>query len=128
MGCKEKDLKEYLSLELEQETPVGETSNPSVVGGEAIQNSTSIVADWENMLYFFSVDGETGKTNHTASGIAGGRTVTVFAADLLAGQYNIKIGGATVATQNTDANGILQRTSISIPSGTGSNNTIEISK
>ena len=42
MGCKEKDLKEDLSPELEQETPVVETSNPSVVGGKAIQNSTSI--------------------------------------------------------------------------------------
>jgi len=101
---------------------VGDTTNPSVVGGTVFQNEDSIVADWDNILFFFASDFDVQTKYHQLTEIHGERNVTIFAVDLLEGSYNVKVNATKVSTINVDSNGVLQ-TSVILPKG---NNTIEI--
>lgn len=103
---------------------VGDNTVPSKAGGIAFQNTISVGTDWENVLYFFAADGGVEKNYHIFNEVDGGRTVSIYAADLAPDLYSVKIDGAIVTMQNTDANGVLQ-TSVQIPSGS---HTVEITK
>ncbi len=103
---------------------VGENSNFAVAGGIALSNNTSVGADWNDTLFYFSANGDTGIVYHVFNQINGGRAINIFAADLTTGAYFVKVDGITIATINTDLNGILQ-TSLTLPNG---NHTIEITQ
>ncbi len=95
---------------------IGDNLNSSVVGGIALRNNISIGTDWNDTLYFFSSDADTGKTYHFFNQVNGSRTIGIFAADLSNGSYFIKVDGTIVSTTSTDTNGILQ-TSLALLSG-----------
>ncbi len=101
---------------------VGDSTNNLVAGGISIQNNISIGSDWNDTLYFFSADADTGKYDHVFHQVKGGRTVGIFALDLVAGNYFVKVDGAIVATTATDNNGVLLSTA-TLPAG---NHTVEI--
>jgi hypothetical protein len=101
---------------------IGDNINSSIAGGIALQNNISIGIDWNDTLYFFSADADTGKIYHYFNQVNGSRTIGLFAADLSIGTYYVKVDGTIVSTINTDTNGILQ-TSLSLLSG---NHLIEI--
>ena len=101
---------------------IGDSSNIAQASGDAMQSDYSVGADWENTLYFFAKDAEIEKTYHLFNDVQGNRVLEIFAADLIAGLYDIRVNGATIASVITDANGILQ-SSINLSSG---NHTIEI--
>ncbi len=95
---------------------IGDHTVGSVAGGVAMKNSQSVGTDWEDTLYFFSGDGDTGKVYHFYSRVKGGRTIGIFAADLAFGSYFVKVNEKIVSTIHTDHNGILQ-TSLTLMSG-----------
>jgi hypothetical protein len=101
---------------------IGDTLNVAVPGGIPEQNNFSTGTDWNDTLYFFSADADTGKSYHLFTNINGNRIVGIFAADLIAGSYFIKADGIVKTTVSTDTNGILQ-SSVNLGSG---NHTIEI--
>lgn len=101
---------------------IGDSTNKSVAGGTLIYNNISLGADWNDTLYSFSTDADTGKLYHYFEQIIGNRTIGIFATDLRAGEYFVKLDGNIASTVYTDANGILQ-TSLSLESG---NHLIEI--
>jgi hypothetical protein len=103
---------------------LGENNTIALAGGLALSNNTSVGADWNDTLFYFAANGDTGIVYHVFNQISGGRTVTVFAADLMVGTYAVKVNGITVTTVNTDVNGILQ-TSLLLPNGS---NTVEITQ
>ncbi|HEX8561888.1 MAG TPA: heparinase II/III family protein [Flavobacterium sp.] len=102
---------------------VGDEIVAAVPGGVALQNSVSVGTDWNNTIYFFPADGLMDKEYHVFNDVMGGRSVAVFAADLVQGTYNVKVDGTIVSTLNTDANGILQAPLV-LAAG---NHTIEVS-
>ena len=87
---------------------IGDTSNIAVAGGTAIQNNISVGADWNDTLFFFSNDADTGKVYHVFYDVPGNRTIGIFATDLVPDSYHIKVDGTTINTDSTDGNGILQ--------------------
>ncbi len=96
---------------------VGDTANIAVAGGTALRNMYSVGVDWDDTLYYFPADADTGKTYHVFNNVAGNRTIGVVAMDLCVGQYDIKVDGEVVATAPSDINGILQ-SSVIIGQGT----------
>ncbi len=103
---------------------IGDSANIAGAGGISLQNNFSVGTDWNDTLYFFSADANTGKKFHVFYQIAGGRTVGIFAADLIPGYYSVKVDGVIVATTTTDTNGIL-KSSATLTSG---NHTFEIAQ
>lgn len=101
---------------------IGDSTDIAVAGGIAMQSTFSIGADWNDTLYFFSNDADTGKVYHVFTNVSGNRTVGIFATDLTIGLYNIVVDNQTIASVPSDINGILQ-TSALLSSG---NHTIEI--
>jgi hypothetical protein len=102
----------------------GDSINVAVAGGIAHNNVFSVGTDWTDTLFFFAADADTGKVYHRFDNVPGARTVGIFAADLQAGSYLLKVDGATVATVTTDTGGILQ-TNTPLAAGT---HTVEIVK
>ncbi len=103
---------------------IGDSLNSSVAGGIAFQNNVSVGADWNDTLYFFSGNSDTGKVYHFFNQVHGNRTIGIFAADLHVGSYFVKVDGSIVSTALTDTNGILQTSLILLPG----NHLIEIVK
>ncbi|NUQ26159.1 MAG: T9SS type A sorting domain-containing protein [Saprospiraceae bacterium] len=101
---------------------IGDNVNHAIAGGIALKNNISIGADWNNTLYFFPADGDTGKIYHVFNQINGNRTVGIFATDLSVGLYHVKVDGATILASPTDTNGIFTTTLSLLPG----NHTIEI--
>ncbi len=101
---------------------IGDSVNLATAGGIPLQNIFSVGTDWNDTLYYFSADADTGKDYHIFTNIAGNRTVGIFASDLIPGAYHVKVDGIVTATTATDNNGILQ-SSANMSSG---NHTIEI--
>ena len=101
---------------------IGDSTNIAVASGIALQNTFSVGADWNDTLYYFSNDADTGKIYHVFTNITGDRNIGIFAADLFLGSYHINVDGVTRKTVSTDGNGILQ-SSLSLAAG---NHTIEI--
>jgi hypothetical protein len=95
---------------------IGDNLNSSSAGGIALKNTISIGTDWNDTLYFFAADADTGKSYHIFTNVTGGRNAGIFAADLAKGTYDVKVDGVVISTLNTDLNGILQ-TTIPIPAG-----------
>ena len=91
-------------------------------GGFAHQNDYSLGADWDDTLFYFSAKGDTGLVYHVFYNVSGSRTIGLFAADLTAGIYSVKIDGVTTATVATDPDNVL-RSSVSLATGL---HTIEI--
>jgi len=91
---------------------IGDSTNIAVASGIAMQSIYSVGADWNDTLYYFSNDADTGKVYHVFYNVSGNRTIGIFATDLTAGIYNIKVDGMTIATVSTDINGILQSSAI----------------
>ena len=87
---------------------IGDSTNIAVAGGIAMQNNYSVGADWNDTLYYFSMNADTGKMYHVFDNVSGNRSIGIFATDLSVGVYNIKVDGITTATVSTDSNGILQ--------------------
>ena len=87
---------------------IGSSSNIAAAGGIALQNRFSVGADWNDTLYYFSNDADTGKMYHVFYHVSGNRTIGIFAADLAQGLYNIKVDGITVENASADVNGVLQ--------------------
>ncbi|MCK4677387.1 MAG: T9SS type A sorting domain-containing protein, partial [Bacteroidales bacterium] len=87
---------------------IGDSIDVAVASGLALQNTTSVGADWNDTLYFFSADADIGKDYHIFTNVTGGRTIEIFATDLIVGSYYVKVDGITIATVSTDGNGILQ--------------------
>ncbi len=101
---------------------IGDNIVPSVPGGILLQNTVSVGTDWKDTIYFFSADGLIDKSYHYFDNVVGGRTVGIFASDLIMGTYYVKVDGTVVSTIDTDKNGIL-KTIVSLPPG---NHIIEI--
>lgn len=101
---------------------ISDSTHRAIAGGLAMQNRISVGADWNDTLYYFSNDADTGKTYHVFYNVSGSRNIGIFAADLSAGTYNIRVDGELIITVSTDANGIL-RSAVDLKSGT---HTIEI--
>jgi len=101
---------------------ISDSTHMAIAGGLAMQNRISVGADWNDTLYYFSNDADTGKTYHVFYNVSGSRNIGIFAADLSAGTYNIRVDGELIITVSTDANGIL-RSAVDLKSGT---HTIEI--
>lgn len=95
---------------------IGDSTNIAVATGTAKQNSFSVGADWNDTLYYFSNDADTGKVYHVFNNVSGNRTIGIFANDLTAGIYDIKVNGIAVVTVPTDENGILQ-SSVNLATG-----------
>ncbi len=89
---------------------VGDSLNVAEAGGISFQNSYSVGADWDDTLYFFSADADTGKVYHFTDEILGGRTITVFATDLRIGIYDVLVDGVISVTAATDESGVFQST------------------
>jgi hypothetical protein len=87
---------------------IGDSANIAVASGIAMQNTFSVGTDWNDTLYYFSNDADTGKVYHVFYNVSGNRTIGIFAADLIAGSYYIKVDGVTITTVFTDLNGIMQ--------------------
>jgi len=87
---------------------VGDSTNIAVASGIAMQNTISVGTDWNDNLYFFSNDADTGKVYHVFYNVPGNRSVGIFAADLSEGVYDVKVDGLTIETVSTDGNGILE--------------------
>jgi len=87
---------------------IGDSTNVAVAGGIPEQNNFSVGTDWNDTLYFFSADADLGKYYHIFTNINGNRTVGIFATDLIAGSYVIKVDTAIVSVADADSNGILQ--------------------
>ncbi len=101
---------------------IGDSANIAVAGGIAEQNIYSVGTDWNDTLFYFSADADTGKVYHVFYNIAGSRTVGIFAADLQTGSYFVRVDGIPVAIATADVNGVLQ-SSVLLSAG---NHTIEI--
>ena len=91
---------------------IGDSINIAVAGGKVMQNYNSVGADWNDTLYYFSNDADTGKVYHVYYNVTGNRTIGIFATDLISGLYNIKVNGTTIQTISTDENGVLQSSAI----------------
>jgi len=100
----------------------GDSVHIALPGGMALSNDQSIGVDWLDSLYFFAADAAPGKTYHYLSEVAGSRTLTLFAADLQPGSYDIKVNGVLFGAAPADANGILIYP-VSLPGG---NHLVEI--
>lgn len=103
---------------------IGDSTNLATANGTAFQNTFSVGADWNDTLYFFSNDADTGKVYHVFTDVTGGRTIGIFAADLILGSYSLNVDGITMKVASTDGNGILQ-SSLTLPEG---NHMIEIAR
>ncbi len=101
---------------------IGDSTNIAVASGLAKQNTYSVGVDWNDTLYFFSNDADTGKVYHVFYNVSGNRSVGVFATDLTEGIYDIKVDGLTVETVSTDGNGTLE-SSLTLTAG---NHMVEI--
>ena len=101
---------------------IGDSTNIAVASGIAMQNTISVGTDWNDTLYFFSNDADTGKVYHVFYNVPGNRSVGKFATDLIEDKYDIKVDGLTIETVPTDGNGIL-KSALSLTTG---NHTIEI--
>ncbi|MCX6247945.1 MAG: T9SS type A sorting domain-containing protein [Bacteroidetes bacterium] len=89
---------------------VGDNIHHSTAGGLLLKNNISLGTDWNDTLFFFSADSDTGKIYHMLNNVSGGRNAGIFAADLTKGLYDVKIDAAVVSTVSTDLNGVLQTT------------------
>jgi hypothetical protein len=88
---------------------IGDSTNPSFPGGTGQMNGFTIGADWENTLFFFNAQGDTGTDYHILTHIPGNRSIGMFAADLIPEHlFNILVDQAVIATLQTDRYGILQ--------------------
>ncbi len=87
---------------------IGDLANAVMAGGIAVKNNVSVGTDWNDTLYFFAADAATGKSYHIFDHIAGGRTVGIFATDMMAGLFDIKVDGIISSVSLADSNGILQ--------------------
>ena len=101
---------------------IGDSTNVAAAEGIPEQNNFSVGTDWNDTLNFFSADAETANYYHIFTNVNGNRTVGIFATDLIAGSYFIKVDGIVMASASTDTNGIIQ-SSASLTSG---NHTLEI--
>lgn len=101
---------------------VGDSTQVAGAGGIGYENSYSVGADWNDILYFFPAKGETGVLYHFFDSIAGDRIVGIFASDLQIGTYVIHVDGISNTSATTDTNGILQ-TSLLLSAG---NHSVEI--
>jgi len=101
---------------------IGDSIQIADASGLAIQNSHSIIADWNDTLYFFSADASLGKDFHIADNVSGNRNIGLFASDLSSGNYDIKIDGIIITSSMADENGIL-KSSVDLDEG---NHSIEI--
>ncbi|MEQ1747399.1 MAG: heparinase II/III family protein [Saprospiraceae bacterium] len=100
----------------------GDTTNLAAAGGTAHQNAISVGTDWGDVLYFFSANADTAQNSHLFENVPGGRTVGIFAADLAAETYFLKIDSNYVSQVSAASTGILVG-SLAIPSG---NHLVEI--
>ncbi len=95
---------------------ISDSVNPAVADGAPLRSNNSVGADWNDTLYFFSADADTGKTYHYFNEIYGNRAIGIFAADLKNDLFDIIIDGEILKTVATDRNGIL-RSSINLTPG-----------
>ncbi len=95
---------------------IGDTTDVAVAGGLAMQSIYSVGVDWDDTLYFFANDADTGKVYHVFNNVQGNRFVSIFAADLTSGSYNVLIDGIEVETVPADTNGII-KSSVYLPTG-----------
>ena len=95
---------------------IGDSTNIAVANGIALQNAFSVGTDWNDTLYYFSNDADTGKIYHVFNNVQGNRSIGIFATDLITGSYNIRVDGVIITTVSTDVNGILQ-SSVPLTSG-----------
>ncbi len=97
---------------------IGDSNQPAAAGGIAQQNTHTIGADWENTLFMFSAVGDTGVNYQIMTGVAGGRTVTVVAADLKPGPLHaVLLNSSLMSYTYPDSVGVLI-TQLNLPAGT----------
>ncbi|HRY32588.1 MAG TPA: heparinase II/III family protein [Bacteroidales bacterium] len=88
---------------------IGDTAGQVQAGGSLISNSISTGVDWDDAIYLFSHEGDTGMAAHLAENLPGGRSVTVWAADLKASDSAyIFIDTVFSAARHTGTDGIIQ--------------------
>jgi hypothetical protein len=100
----------------------GTETNIAQAAGSGIQSQYSVGADWNDTLYFFAADADTGKVYHVFHEVTGNRTAGIYAFDLQHGAYDIMVDGSLNGTVTTDMNGVV-KSSVTLGAGT---HTIEI--
>jgi hypothetical protein len=95
---------------------VGNASNPAQPGGLALSSWASTGADWADTLFYFAQFEDTLVNYHFFNNVSGGRTISIFAADLNPGNYFVLLNGISQGSYSSDAYGILQ-CSIVLPAG-----------
>ena len=90
---------------------IGDATNVAVAGGFGEQNNFTVGADWENTLFFFDAQGDTGSFYQVMNDLPGGRLVDVFGADLIPNNmYDVLIDNFVVTSLSSDASGIVDTT------------------
>jgi hypothetical protein len=88
---------------------IGDSIVSSLPGGTGQINKYTAGADWDNTLFFFNAQGDTGTDYHIMTQIRGNRSLLIFAADLIPEYlFNILVDQTVIATFRSDHNGILQ--------------------
>ena len=88
---------------------IGDSITPSQAGGTGQINTFTAGVDWENTLFFFNARGDTGCSYQIQNHVHGGRNISIFAADLLAGRlFNVLVDHVVISTLLSDEHGILQ--------------------
>lgn len=96
---------------------IGDSANVAQAGGIAFANETSVGADWNDTLFFFTANGDTTTSYQVFNNVTGNRVVGIFATDMASDVYMIRVDGNTALTQlAVDANGVLQ-TSLPLSAG-----------
>lgn len=87
---------------------LGDSILPARAGGRLLRGSASIGVDWQDTLFVFPARGDSVVSYHAVQAVPGGRRISIFAADLEAGAYDIRVDGVAVSVANADTSGILQ--------------------
>ena len=88
---------------------IGDNSNPAQAGGVTNSNSITTCADWDNTLYCFNSQGDTGVTYHLLNNVPGNRAVKIFATDMQKSRwFDLSIDNTILASGSTDSNGVFQ--------------------
>lgn len=101
---------------------IGDDNTIAESGGLAHKNDFSVGSDWDDTLYYFAANTTTEINHHIFYNVPGGRNVSIFATDLVLGNYDIVVDGMPINNSETDAFGILQ-SQITLNHG---NHTVEI--
>lgn len=89
---------------------IDDSVSVAVAGGIAKRSGFSTGTDWNDTLFYFSANADTGVVYHVFDSVAGSRNIGIFAADLKNGSYWVRVDGTNILSATTDSSGIIQET------------------